>query len=126
MRITKLMTTSELAATANVGRETLRLYEEKGLLTPISRTAAGYRQYAPHSIELLAFIKQTQQAGFTLKEIQELVSLRTSVQNTCGNVTDVLQRKKNSLDDEMRNLQLKQQIVESMLKDCCGVNRCKP
>ncbi len=126
MNIVKLLSTSDIAKAAGVGRETLRFYEEKGLVEPISRTAAGYRQYAPAAVELVAFIKETQQAGFSLKEIQELLQLRTTATNTCNNVSVVLQRKSEMMAVEIAGLQRKQAIIESMVSNCCQLGGNKP
>ncbi len=119
MNIVKLLTTSDVAKAAGVGRETMRFYEEKGLVTPLSRTAAGYRQYAPAAVALIIFIKDTQQAGFSLREIQELLQLRATTMNTCSNVGDVLNRKMGSIDGEIANLQRKRAIIHSMVTECC-------
>jgi MerR family copper efflux transcriptional regulator len=119
MNILKLLTTSDVAKAAGVGRETMRFYEEKGLVTPISRTAAGYRQYAPAAVALITFIKDTQQAGFSLKEIRELLELRATATNTCSNVGEALQRKADAIAAEVENLRRKQTLIESMATNCC-------
>ncbi len=119
MNIVKLLTTSDVAKAAGVGRETMRFYEEKGLVEPLSRTAAGYRQYAPAAVALIVFIKDTQRAGFSLKEIQELLKLRTTAANTCNNVGEVLQRKVATIAAEIENLRRKQSLIESMASECC-------
>jgi MerR family copper efflux transcriptional regulator len=127
MNIVKLLSTNDVAKAAGVGRETMRFYEEKGLVTPISRTAAGYRQYAPTAVALITFIKDTQQAGFSLKEIQELLELRATAANTCNNVSAVLQRKAAAIASEIETLQRKQSIIESMASECCrpgGTQTC--
>ncbi len=113
------LSSGDVAKATGVGRETLRFYEEKGLVKPVSRTTAGYRQYAPNAVELIAFIKATQEAGFALKEIDELLRLRTSAMNTCGNVSEALNRKLASVDAEIATLQLKRGVIQSMVSDCC-------
>jgi DNA-binding transcriptional MerR regulator len=117
--VTKLLGTTELADAAGVGRETLRFYEEKGLVTPLRRTAAGYRQYDRSAIEVIGFIKETQNAGFTLKEIDELLQLRAKAINTCGNVSDSLLRKVTTIDEEIASLQRKRALIQSMNANCC-------
>ena len=126
MNIVKLLSTSDVAKAAGVGRETMRFYEEKGLVTPISRTGAGYRQYAPAAVARITFIKGTQQAGFSLKEIQELLDLRTTAANTCNNVGQALQRKAEFIAAEIEGLKRKQAIIESMSADCCRQGGMQP
>lgn len=52
-----LQTTSALCKAADVTRGQLRLYEEAGLITPQSRTEAGYRQYGSETLDRLKAIK---------------------------------------------------------------------
>ena len=116
---TLMLSPGELSAVAGVGRETLRFYEEKGLVVPVGRTAAGYRQYDRSAIVLISFIKETQQAGFSLREIYELLQLRANAKNTCGNVNDSLARKIAVMDEEIAALQRKRALIESMNVGCC-------
>ena len=51
----------------------LHLYEELGLLRPISRTSGGFREYAEDSIVRIEWIAKLQAIGFSLGEIQHFV-----------------------------------------------------
>jgi MerR family copper efflux transcriptional regulator len=68
--------TSTLCKAANVTRGQLRLYEDKGLITPQGRTAAGYRQYGAETLNRLKAIMYLKDLGFTLAEIAMLLSDR--------------------------------------------------
>ncbi|MDX3908395.1 MAG: MerR family DNA-binding protein [Sphingobium sp.] len=68
------LTIGQLAAGGNVGVETVRFYQRKGLLeTPTRET--GIRRYGSEDLRRLRFIKHAQAAGFTLEEIRELLEL---------------------------------------------------
>lgn len=70
----KSLTIGQLAASGNVGVETIRFYQRKRLLeTPTRET--GIRRYGSEDLRRLRFIKQAQAAGFTLDEIRELLEL---------------------------------------------------
>ena len=56
--------------------ETVRFYEQKGLIPMPSRSASGYREYSDEYVGRIRFIKRAQGLGFTLKEVLELLSLR--------------------------------------------------
>jgi MerR family Zn(II)-responsive transcriptional regulator of zntA len=116
---TAMLSPSELSEATGVGRETLRFYEEKGLVIPVNRTAAGYRQYSHSAIELIGFIKKTQQAGFSLKEIDGLLQLRAKTTNTCGDVSDALAHKISAIDEEIAVLHRKRALIDSMNTSCC-------
>jgi len=126
IKFVNLISGSDLMKATSIGRETLRHYEEKGLIKPISRTASGYRRYSPNAADVIAFIKSVQQAGFALKEIRELLQLRATAQNTCDNVSKILGKKRLAIDEEIRNLERKRDLINAMIADCCAVNDCKP
>ncbi|MGE3841058.1 MAG: MerR family transcriptional regulator [Vicinamibacterales bacterium] len=65
----------EAAEAAGVNVETVRYYERRGLLEQPRRPAEGYRDYSNETVQIVRFIKQAQDLGFTLEEIDELVRL---------------------------------------------------
>jgi len=71
------LTIGKLAAAAGVGVETVRYYQRMGLLGKPTR-ATGIRRYGSDDLRRLRFIRQAQAAGFTLRQIQELLDLDAS------------------------------------------------
>lgn len=68
------MTIGKFANAGNVGVETIRFYQRRGLLpTPDGRE--GVRRYDEENLRRLKFIRQAQTAGFTLEEIKQLLDL---------------------------------------------------
>jgi MerR family transcriptional regulator, redox-sensitive transcriptional activator SoxR len=63
----------EFARRAGTAPSALRYYERIGLLPPAER-AGGKRHYPPSSAERLALVRLYQDAGFTLKEIRQLLA----------------------------------------------------
>jgi DNA-binding transcriptional MerR regulator len=53
----------QLAQAAGVSAKTIRYYEQVGVLPPANRTAAGYRQYAEHSLHRLLLIRGLVRSG---------------------------------------------------------------
>lgn len=70
----KSLTIGQLAAGGNVGVETIRFYQRKGLLETPTRES-GIRRYGSEDLRRLRFVRQAQAAGFTLEEIKELLDL---------------------------------------------------
>lgn len=66
----KYLTIGQLAKHGNVATSLLRFYEKEGMLKPVSRTAAGYRLYAPDALRHLLFIRKAQRYGFSLNDIK--------------------------------------------------------
>ncbi|MNP69525.1 Mercuric resistance operon regulatory protein [compost metagenome] len=61
----------QMAKMANVNMETLRYYEELGLISTPLRSEAGYRLYSEEALSRLTFIHNAKRCGFTLKEIKK-------------------------------------------------------
>lgn len=62
---------AEVARRAGVPASTLRYYEERGLIAPVSRRGLR-RQYDPAVLERLALIALGRSAGFSLDEIARM------------------------------------------------------
>ena len=71
------MTIGKLAAAADVGVETVRYYQRRGLLAQPERADlyGGVRRYGEAEVQRLRFIRAAQGAGFTLEQIGELLAL---------------------------------------------------
>ena len=69
------MTVAGLARTASVNVETIRFYQQKGLMRLPVKPAGGYRYYDAADASRLRFIKAAKQIGFTLEEIAQLLKL---------------------------------------------------
>jgi DNA-binding transcriptional MerR regulator len=84
-----MLTIGQVTRLARVHLETLRYYERRerrGLLPVPPRTAAGYRQYLPETVRHVEFIKRAQELGFTLDEIEGLLTLRVTPGRGCKTV----------------------------------------
>ena len=101
-------TRGQLAKLANVNLETVRFYEQKGLLPKPERTPAGYRLYKRDQLLRLKFIQKAQTLGFTLNEIKQLLFLRASNRSS--------KQVKQLAADKIADVQLKIQSLQRMLK----------
>ncbi len=68
------MRIGELAKRSGVAAHTIRFYETKGLLPAAERSHNGYRRYNEQTLERLMLIQLCQRLGFSLTEIQKLMS----------------------------------------------------
>ncbi len=74
------LTIAGLAKAGDVGVETVRYYQQRGLLETPKRPgtrglSAGIRKYGDADVRRLRFIRAAQVAGFSLEEIGELIAL---------------------------------------------------
>ncbi len=114
------LTIKQLSDQSGVPVGTIRYYERKGLLAPPQRTDAGYRQYQADIIPRLHFIKQAQSVGFTLKEIQELLTLRVTPSTTKADIKKRALQKIQSLEAKDSALQRMKQALEEITHACDG------
>jgi MerR family mercuric resistance operon transcriptional regulator len=97
------LTIAGLARAAGVHVETVRYYQRRGLLPLPPRPAGGIRRYGRFELERLKFIRRAQRMGFTLTEIQQLLSQR--LRNSCRNTRSLIAAKLAALDERLRELQ---------------------
>jgi MerR family mercuric resistance operon transcriptional regulator len=112
------LTRSQLAQRAQVNLETIRFYEEKGLLPPAPRTASGYRQFSEKMIERLAFVKRAKTLGFSLEEIRELLHLQGEQTGVCVEVRDLLQTKLSAVREKKADLEILEAHLSDALSKC--------
>ena len=98
--------------------DAIRFYERSALLPRPSRTAGGFRQYADTDVQTLRFIRQTQGLGFTLKEVRDLLILRSSRLQPCAPVCIRLQKKLVQVRRKLRDLQALQRELRTALRTC--------
>jgi MerR family mercuric resistance operon transcriptional regulator len=110
------LTRSQLAQRTNVNLETIRFYEEKGLLPAAPRTASGYRKFSEGTIERLAFVKRAKTLGFSLEEIRELLHLQGEHTSVCAEVRGLLQAKLSAVREKKADLEK----LEVNLSDALG------
>jgi DNA-binding transcriptional MerR regulator len=66
--------TGQVAERAGVNIQTLRYYEQRGLIAKPLRSLGGHRAYPPEVVTLLGVIKAAQRLGFTLDEVAQLLT----------------------------------------------------
>jgi MerR family mercuric resistance operon transcriptional regulator len=115
-----LLTIGELARQAHVNVETVRYYERRGLLLRPPTSRAGYRRYGGEYLARIRFIKSGQELGFSLKEIDELLSLRVAPETTCADVKARAEAKITDIDVKIRDLRRMRKALASLAASCRG------
>lgn len=97
------LTIGKLAVAGDVGVETIRYYQRRGLMATPARSGGdgwggGVRRYGENDLRRLKFIRSAQASGFTLDEIAELLALeesddRVRVRSLARQRIDVLDQK---------------------------------
>lgn len=109
------LTIARLAASAGVGVETVRFYQRKGLM-PVPASSSAVRQYDDTDVQRLRFIRAAQRAGFSLKEISELLALDAS--HDRARVQALTRTRLAALDAEMAELAAARTALAGLLNEC--------
>jgi MerR family mercuric resistance operon transcriptional regulator len=110
----------EVAMQAKVNLQTIHYYERRRLLPKPPRTASNYRLYSEDAVRRIRFIKRAQELGFTLKEIEELLSLRARPRARCADVYKRAQDKIRNIDEKVRTLQAMRKALFKLMSECTG------
>ena len=109
------MKIGELARAGDVGVETIRYYQRRGLLEEPSR-AGGVRRYGGDDVRRLRFVRAAQSAGFTLEEIGELLALDAIEDRTRARLMATTRIAK--LDAEILRLRAARKALARLAIDC--------
>jgi len=115
------MRIGELAQACAVSRDTLRFYEQRGLIAA-QRRANGYRDYPPDMVQLVLYIKTAQRLGFTLGEISESVAALWNAPNPDNAVAQLLRDKLQLIETRMHELDTLRQELQLRLGQACPLN----
>lgn len=107
-------TIGKLAKQANVGVETIRYYQNFGLLQEPPKPENGYRQYPKEALDRLFFIKRAQDLGFSLKEISKLISLGNNAPESRALAADKL----DTVRSKIAHLVVVRAILEDLIHQC--------
>lgn len=110
-------TIGKLAKESGVTVETVRFYEQKGLIKQPS-PESGYRKYPFDDIIKIKFIKCTQVLGFTLNEAKELLELRVKSNAKCGQVKAKAESKLSEVEEKIKDLNKMKRSLKKMIKSC--------
>ena len=114
------MTIGEVARATGLKIQTLRFYEDKGLLEVPARRSSGYREYSESAITRLKFIKRAKELGFSLKEIGELLALRVDPDATCAEIRNRAEAKIGEVRNKIRSLKRIEKALVKVTSACRG------
>ncbi|UWQ91682.1 helix-turn-helix domain-containing protein [Aliisedimentitalea scapharcae] len=107
--------------------QTIRYYEQIGLMHEPGRTAGGQRRYDSADLDRLAFIRHGRQLGFGLVAIRELLDLADNPDQPCSNADSIAQRQLVQVQQRLLRLKALEKELKRMIDDCDGhtVSNCR-
>lgn len=113
----------ELARRTGTKVQTIRYYEEIGLLPAPARTAGNQRAYARRHLERLAFVRHARELGFPLPAIREMLALGDDPNQPCHAVDAIARRQLAAVRSRIARLRALEAELERMLARCGGQGR---
>lgn len=110
----------KVARLADVGVETIRFYERRGLIEEPPRRASGYRQYPREAVARIRFIRKAKGLGFSLQEIKELLALSVETDATCADVKGRATTKIVDIQHKIETLERMRVALEELVDTCDG------
>lgn len=128
-----MMKIGELADRTGTSTQTIRYYENIGVLPEAMRAPNGYRSYDQSAVSRLGFIRDAQTSGLSLTEIQMVLDMKDRGESTCGHVIAMLEQHLGDVDRQMGDLERTKTSLEQMLRKarkmdparCTDPNKCQ-
>ena len=115
------LTIGRAARRADVGVETIRFYQRRGLIRqPAKPDGTGFRHYPEETVQRIRFIRQAQDIGFSLHEIDELLSLRADPGADCADVREQATAKLQEVERKIARLEEIRAALEELIAACPG------
>ncbi|MFE1297194.1 MerR family transcriptional regulator [Streptomyces sp. NPDC058731] len=106
---TGLFTIGELARATGLTVRTIRYWSDEGVLTPVARSAGGYRLYDAASAARLELIRTLRELGLGLDDVRRvLAGERTVAQVAAAHVV--------ALDAQIRSLKVTRAVLSSVAR----------
>ena len=112
------LTRGALAKKTGVNIETIRYYENIGLMPDPVRSGSGYRLYGESDLKRLSFIRRCRELGFSLDEVRGLLELVDGGDYTCAEVHDLSVVHLGDVRQKIRDLRKMERTLKEMVSQC--------
>ena len=109
------VTIGKLARAAEVGVETVRYYQRRRLLA-VPHSGGAVRRYPVATIDRIRFIKRSQDLGFSLEEIRELMRLEHG--GSRGAIRKIAGARLTSIREKLTTLRQMEKVLSELLCEC--------
>ncbi|MEN8841205.1 MAG: helix-turn-helix domain-containing protein [Octadecabacter sp.] len=117
-----MLTIGNLGKRTGTKVQTIRYYEQIGLMPEPGRTEGGQRRYGDTEVDRLSFIRHSRQLGFTLEAIRELLDLSDNPDRSCHEADSIARRQLKQVEMRMDRLKALRTELKRMIQECSGGN----
>lgn len=117
----------ELARLAATKVQTVRYYEEIGLIRPFSRSAGGHRVYGEGDVSRLKFVRHARELGFGIEEIRALLGLSDRPETDCTAADAIARAHLEQVNIRLEKLKALKKELQRMVDECRHgrISQCK-
>ncbi|NRP13923.1 Mercuric resistance operon regulatory protein [Aliiroseovarius sp. xm-m-379] len=113
-----MLTIGTMAKKTGTKVQTIRYYEQIGLLKEPGRSAGGQRRYDQGDLDRLSFVRHGRQLGFSLEAIRSLLELSDHPTLPCAEADHIAQQQLEQVRNRIARLQALEQELARMVSDC--------
>ena len=117
----EMMSIGKLAAQAGVNVETVRYYQRRGLLALPQRAPGTIGRYSSPALTRLRFIKRAQSLGFSLDDVQALLSLDDG--QACSQARSIAEQKLTDVRQRIDALSTLERALQDLVVRCSTARR---
>lgn len=110
----------DLAAATGAKVNTIRFYEDIGLMHRAARTPSGRRTYSELDVRRLRFIRHARELGFETGEIRSLLALTDNPQSDCTSANTIAAGHLESVERRIKQLLHLRIELQRMTRICPG------
>ncbi|WP_273440620.1 MerR family transcriptional regulator [Sedimenticola selenatireducens] len=110
----------QMARIGNCKVQTIRYYEQIGLLPEPERSAGNQRIYNRAHMNRLGFIRHSRELGFSLDRIKEILALTDDPSHSCETVDQIARRHLLEVESRIKRLQSMRKELKRMIDRCSG------
>jgi DNA-binding transcriptional MerR regulator len=108
----------ELAERSGTKVQTVRYYEQVGILPAPARSAGNQRRYARRDLDRLVFVRRGRELGFSLDDVRRLLSLADRVDLSCAQADVIASAHLAAVQEKIGRLQALERELERMVGQC--------
>ncbi len=114
------MRIGELGEATGTKVETIRYYEQTGLLPPPERTSANYRRYGSDHLARLSFVRRARDLGFSIEQIRDLLDLSDDHSRDCCTIDAIATAHLREVDRKIADLKALRRELAQVITSCQG------
>jgi DNA-binding transcriptional MerR regulator len=116
--VSEKLTIGKLALATGAKVETIRYYEQIGLLPAPARSAGNYRTYESEHLRRLSFIRRARDLGFSIDQVRELMGLADRREQSCMAVDLIANQHRDAIARKIADLTALAGELDALIDAC--------